>query len=93
MKTIQVRRDTAERWSRFNPLLSAGEPGFATDTGVLKIGDGFTPWNELASFVPAGTLPGGASDEAILQHIESELPHPVYDDGPSFVLFYENAKV
>lgn len=24
-----------------------GEPGFETDTGKLKIGDGLTPWNAL----------------------------------------------
>lgn len=27
------------------------------------------------------------------EHINSDLPHPVYDDGPSLALIYENAKV
>lgn len=39
---IQLRRDTAANWSTYNPTLSAGEPGFETDTGKLKIGDGRT---------------------------------------------------
>lgn len=40
---------------------------------------------------------GGADDPAILEmfddHINSLTPHPVYDDGPSLFLLYENAKV
>jgi hypothetical protein len=37
---------------------------------------------------------GGGVTEAELQaHIASESPHPVYDDGTSFFLRYENAKV
>jgi hypothetical protein len=30
---------------------------------------------------------------AIQTHVDSEEPHPNYDDGSSFVLRYENAKV
>jgi hypothetical protein len=37
--------------------------------------------------------PGVDGTEAVLEHIDSELPHPVYDDGPSLTLIYENAKV
>lgn len=39
---------------------------------------------------------GGSGDVTTAQlqaHIEDEAPHPVYDDGTSFVLRYENAKV
>ncbi len=42
-----IRRDTAANWSSVNPVLASGEIGFATDTGVLKIGDGVTAWNSL----------------------------------------------
>ncbi len=45
---IQVRRDTAANWTSGNPTLSAGEPGFETDTGKVKVGDGSTAWNSLA---------------------------------------------
>ena len=48
IKTIfQLRRGTKEAWARNNPLLKAGEPGYETNTGKLKIGDGFTPWLTL----------------------------------------------
>lgn len=45
--TIQVRRDTAANFTSGNPTLSAGEPGFETDTLRLKIGDGSTAWTSL----------------------------------------------
>lgn len=44
---IQVRRDTAAVWTSTNPTLSAGEFGYETDTGSLKIGDGSTAWVAL----------------------------------------------
>jgi hypothetical protein len=44
---IQFRRGTAAEWSSVNPVLSAGEPGFETDTSKMKIGDGSTEWNSL----------------------------------------------
>lgn len=42
------------------------------------------------------TGPQGPPGESVLdltEHIAAELPHPVYDDGASFILLYENAKV
>ncbi len=43
---------------------------------------------------PGPPGPPGSSASALLdEHINSELPHPVYDDGPSFELLYQNAKV
>lgn len=89
---IQLRRGKAVFWADENPVLHPGEPGYETDTRRLKIGDGVTFWNELDYF---GTLPsdGPVSDAALLAHIQSAKPHPVYDDGPSLALIYENAKV
>ena len=34
-------------WATMNPVLGLGEMGYATDVYGLKIGDGFTPWNNL----------------------------------------------
>lgn len=31
-----------------NPILDAGQEGYETDTGEVKIGDGFTPWVGLS---------------------------------------------
>jgi len=44
---ILLRRGTAAQWTSSNPTLSAGEPGFETDTGKLKIGNGTSNWNSL----------------------------------------------
>jgi len=46
---IQLRRDTSTNWDSVNPILSAGEAGFETDTSKLKIGDGTTAWSSLAA--------------------------------------------
>lgn len=88
-RPIKLRRDLASRWANVNPILAAAEPGFERDTGRLKIGDGVTPWNELPYFVPFD--PSGGSN--LPDHINSAAPHPAYDDGPSLLLLYQNAKV
>lgn len=93
MRTIKVRRDTAERWARLNPILFEGEPGFEKDTGRLKIGDGYAPWLELPYFVPGEGPANAVTETDLLEHVEDPLPHIAYDDGPSFTLLYENAKV
>lgn len=45
--TIRLRRDTAADWTAANPILDAGEPGIELVTGLMKIGDGVTTWNNL----------------------------------------------
>ena len=45
---IQLRRDTAANWTRENPILSQGEPGFDLTANKLKVGDGVTAWTDLA---------------------------------------------
>jgi hypothetical protein len=56
---IQLRSDTAANWSTANPILSAGEPGFESDTGILKIGNGTTAWSGLDE------ISGGAYGAAV----------------------------
>jgi hypothetical protein len=55
---IQVRRDTAANWTTNNPVLADGEPGFESDTGKLKIGNGTSNYSTLTSI---GGSSGGAS--------------------------------
>jgi hypothetical protein len=59
---IQIRRGTANSWITTDPnvVLSAGEIGYETDTGRIKIGDGTTTWNSLSynAVVPTGFLAG-----------------------------------
>ena len=52
---IQIRRGTAAQWTSANPTLTAGEQGFETDTGKVKIGNGSTAWTSL-SYLGAGTV-------------------------------------
>jgi hypothetical protein len=44
---IQFLRGTAARWTLVNHVLDAGQPGFETDTGQVKVGDGVQAWNDL----------------------------------------------
>ena len=45
--TLVVRHGTAANWITRNPTLAAGEYGFETNTGLLKIGDGIRTWINL----------------------------------------------
>lgn len=55
---MQQRRGTASEWASQNPILAAGEIGVATDTKVLKVGDGVTTWNALIEPFPAIPIGG-----------------------------------
>ena len=52
---IQIRRDTSSNWSTNNPVLSAGEFGYETNTSKLKVGNGTDTWNNL-DYISASTL-------------------------------------
>lgn len=60
---IQLRRGTAADWTAVNPVLAAGEPGYETDTGFLKVGNGTAAWAALPYLTTGGTGgPGGPGD-------------------------------
>ena len=69
---IQQRRDTAARWSQYNPILLEGEVGYVTDNpNQYKIGDGVHAWNELPLRGFDGTVtqePGDAEDAVMSQN-------------------------
>ena len=44
---VQLRRGTIAQWTAANPTLLAGEAGYETDTGRLRIGDGTTAFLSL----------------------------------------------
>ncbi|WP_299671645.1 hypothetical protein [uncultured Roseobacter sp.] len=48
---IQLLRGTAAELAASNPVLQEGEPGYAIDTGVLRIGDGTSNWLDLPTIV------------------------------------------
>lgn len=62
IQRIKLRRGTAAAWTSANPTLAAGEPGYETDTGKHKIGNGATAWASLAYVVP--TAAALAADSA-----------------------------
>jgi hypothetical protein len=45
--TLILRNDLAETWASKNPILAKGEIGAEIDTGLLKMGDGSTAFNNL----------------------------------------------
>jgi hypothetical protein len=63
VQKIQWRRGTAAAWTAANPVLSAGTPGFESDTGKFKVGDGVKDWKSLAyqGDVAAGVAAGAVT--------------------------------
>ena len=53
---IEYRQDTAANWASINPVLESGEPGYDTTNKVLKVGDGATAWNSLATSLAGQSL-------------------------------------
>lgn len=43
-----LRRGLKAEWESINPVLDRGEPGFAVDANILKVGDGIHQWTDLA---------------------------------------------
>jgi len=92
-----LRRDTATNWNVKNPVLQAGEPGYDLTNGILKIGDGVTPWRNLLALNsgggaggtgptgPAGPTgdigPTGPTNSTIF---DGGDPYSVYTSGPVF---------
>lgn len=45
--TFKLRRGYLAKWEEVNPILAEGEPGWAIDAFILKIGNGILRWTEL----------------------------------------------
>jgi energy-converting hydrogenase Eha subunit A len=58
---IVLRRDTSVNWEENNPVLLSGEPGYETDSHMMKMGDGITPWASLDYYITGSTGPIGAT--------------------------------
>lgn len=78
---LVTRNDTAENWTTKNPVLLEGEMGLVRETGLIKVGDGTTAWNNLSyindlSTVVAnhyeGTAAEGETDTAVIARVLGE---------------------
>jgi hypothetical protein len=70
---FRFQRGSANRWTELNPILGAGEPGVEVDTGLFKIGDGHTAWDDLEYFLTDGYISG-----LIEVMIADQDPEPFY---------------
>lgn len=80
---MQQRRATEAVWTTSDYVLAAGELGVTTDTGIIKVGNGTSPWTELDIAFGSEYLPilGKAADSDLLDGVGSE----------SFVKFTDTA--
>ena len=64
MDRVQFRRDTAENWKKYNPVLMEGEMGLVTDNpNQYKMGDGTNNWNDLPLRGYTGTISQELGDD------------------------------
>ena len=76
---IQFRRGTTNQWSSSNPKLGAGEPGYDTDTGALKVGDGTNDWNALSSISSGSASPHSVSEMSLTGSYDNWTPSSTAD--------------
>jgi len=75
---FRFQRGSSSRWTELNPTLGAGEPGVETDSGLFKIGDGHTEWNDLQYFLTEAEVVGIV--EVILAETGGESADPRVGD-------------
>lgn len=46
----EILKHSASYWTAQNTVLGLNQQGYEIDTGIYKVGDGVTPWNELSYF-------------------------------------------
>lgn len=70
---VQHRRGTAAQWAAANPVLPDGELGYEKDTGIVKVGNGTSTWNQLPPILGSSYLPvlGKAADSERLDGLDS----------------------
>lgn len=81
MTTIVFRRGVSDEWDSADPVLADGEPGFASDTGVFKIGDGVTAWSGLTPIPNADVIGRTYVPQVVFQQTEFQ-PEPIFRVKP-----------
>ena len=71
---MQQRRATEAVWTTSEYVLAPGELGVTTDTRIIKIGNGTSPWNELDIAFGSEYLPilGTAANSELLEGISAD---------------------
>jgi hypothetical protein len=81
---IQLRRGLDSEFVSSNIILASGEPAFAVDTNILKIGDGITDWNNLPTPSVSGATVFNSSVSGLLPTIANSGDNRVLtSDGTS----------
>lgn len=75
MTRIQLRRGTAAEWAAAAPVLASGEPGFETDNGGLRIGDGSSAWASLTALASKGDVAINVADYSSLAAAVAAAPN------------------
>jgi hypothetical protein len=71
---IAFRKDTAAHWTSVDPILADGEPGYETNTGKVKLGDGINHWSVLPYITDAAAAAAAAAAEAALRGAYALIP-------------------
>ena len=81
---IQLRGGTAAEAQAANPILAVREIAVETDTGLCKVGDGVTAWNDLAYSLQALNYVSG--------HVDfTQTPNPSVPDAGHLKLYAKNS--
>lgn len=69
------RRATEAVWNTSDYVLASGELGVTTDTGIIKVGNGTSPWSELDIAFGSEYLPilGKAADSSLLDGVSADF--------------------
>lgn len=78
-----LRNDMRDTWVSRNPILAKGEIGAEIDTGLLKLGDGTLPYNDLDYINEGGN--GRDGDGALITVVNSKFTVANY--GKSYYVY------
>ena len=85
---IQLRRGSSAEFASLDPILASGEPAYAVDVKLFKIGDGLSPWNSLSGIYLDTSLtqfsPVSSNTFASLITDETGSGLLVFNDSPTF---------
>lgn len=84
------RSQKESEWLAQNPILSAGEPGFAIDVYRLKIGDGVTPWKDLPWLTSGGGSSGVHNASSMAGFPEKGDVNVIYKSSTDKLLYQWN---